>query len=232
MITVVVGIAIGLAIAASVLWFTTREDAASPPSTAPIGDSADTATTTAPAFNPVDLVVAYGRSRTAEHALEGEIVRPGQDPVRVRRALSGDRALDEVGSSAAVTEAGETRECEFLDGQWLCTPPLPAVDSNLDVQGFATLLLTEEPTYSIFAVSSTPPPELDSITELGPVTCWSIVSAGRRDHSRFGAETTMCFHDELGPLVGRLTETSGGDDRFIATEVSAEVEISDVEPSR
>ncbi len=183
-------------------------------------------------FDPVDLVVAYGRSRTEDHALEGEIVRPGQDPVKVRRARSADRALDEVGSSAAVTEAGETRQCEFLDGQWLCTPPLPAVEPELDVQGFATLLLTEEPPYSIFATSATPPPELAAITDLGPVTCWSIVSAGRRDRARFGTETTMCFHDELGAMVGRITETSTGEDRFIATELRADVEERDVEPSR
>ncbi len=234
-ITAVIGVAIGLVIAAGVMWFTTRDNAAPPASTGGIesgAGSTEPTSTTVAAFNPVDLVVAYGRSRTEDHALEGEIVRPGQEPLRVRRALMGDRALDEVGSSAGVTEAGETRQCELLDGQWLCTPPLPAVESEVDVQGFATLLLTEAPPYSIFAVSSTPPPELSSITEFGPVTCWSMVSEGRRDRSRFGAETTLCFHDELGALIGRITETSAGDDRFITTELSADVDISDVEPSR
>ena len=58
------------------------------------------------------------------------------------------------------------------------------------------------------------------------------MSEGRRDRSRYGAETTLCFHDELGALIGRITETSAGDDRFITTELKADVDISDVEPSR
>ncbi len=180
----------------------------------------------------VDLVVAYGRSRTDDHALTGELLRVGSSPVAVRRAIMGGRAIDEVGATAAVTEDGKTRQCELLDGQWLCAPPLPAITAELDVQGFATLLLTEQPTYSVFAVSAEPPEPLLEVRTLGPVTCWSMVSDGRVDRARFGAETTMCFHDELGALVGRVTETSAGDNIFLAYELWADVEIADVEPSR
>lgn len=180
----------------------------------------------------VDLVVAYGRSRTDDHALTGELLRPGQTPVAIRRAIMDGRAIDEVGATAAVTEAGETRQCELIEGQWLCAAPLPAITAELDVQGFATLLLTELPTYSVFAVSSEPPGPLSAITALGSVTCWSMVSDGRVDRARFGAETTLCFHDELGALVGRVTETSSGNDLFVAEELRSEVAQSDVEPSR
>ena len=207
-----------------------NDEAAPPPTVA-------TPTTTASNLtedngDAVDLVVAYGRSRTDDHVLTGELLRLGSSPVAVRRAIMGDRAIDEVGATAAVTEDGETRQCERIEGQWLCSPPLPAITAELDVQGFATLLLTEQPTYSVFAVSAEPPEPLLNVRALGPVTCWSMVSDGRVDRARFGAETTMCFHDELGALVGRVTETSAGDDIFLADELRADVDIADVEPSR
>jgi len=180
----------------------------------------------------VDLIVAYGRSRTDDHALTGELIRPDSPSVPVRRAIMGSRAVDEVGATAAVTQDGETRQCELIDGQWLCSPPLPEITTDRDVQGFATLLLTEEPTYSVFAVSAEPPGPLRTVTDLGPVTCWSMVSDGRVDRARFGAETTMCFHDALGAMVGRVTETSAGNDIFLANELRADVDVADVEPSR
>jgi hypothetical protein len=225
LVTAVVGVAIGLALAGLAIWVTGRdtEDAVSsspPPTVAP------------PQFDPVDLVVAYGRSRTENHALVGELRRGEQTPLPVRRALLDDRAIDEVGATAVVTEAGETRQCELIEGQWLCAPPLPALSSELDVQSFATLLLTEAPPYQIFAVSPVPPSGLSSITSLGAVTCWSMVSDGRRDRARFGAESTLCFHDELGTLIGQETETSAGSDVFLATELRSDVTIADVEPSR
>jgi hypothetical protein len=232
--TVVTGIIIGAVIAAGVLWLSSRGDGETaeqlPPPTEPSPDADGTDDPTA--IDPVDLVVAYGRSRTENHALTGELRRDGQEPLPVRRAIRNDRSIDEVGDTAAVTENGETRQCERIEGEWLCTSPLPAIGSDIDVQGFATLLLTESPPYSIFAVAPDPPPELASIADLGPTTCWSIVSAGRRDRARFGAETTVCFHDELGALVGRVTETSAGDDLFIATELRSQVTTEDVEPSR
>jgi len=234
----VLGVAIGLAVAAAVLWLSTGDDTndgdtdddvAFPlSSTTVAGDAAAPASD----FDPVELVVAYGRSRTEDHALDGELRRADQTPTPVRRAISGDRAIDEVGSTAAVTEAGETRQCELIENEWLCSPPLPEVTSEIDIQGFATLLLTDAPPYSIFAVSAEPPEQLASISELGPATCWSMVSAERRDRARFGAETTMCFHDDLGAMVGRLTETSAGDNVFIATDLRAQVTEADVEPSR
>lgn len=240
---IVVGVLIGLVIAGAVVVLTqTNEDEliTAPPPT--VGEPAidDTASGGAGSEEPaaaengdaVDLVVAYGRSLTENHALTGELRRPDQDVVEVRRAILDDRAIDEVGLTAAVTEAGETRQCELIDDEWLCTPPLPAFTAEMDVQGFATLLLTESPTYTVFATSADPPPQLSSITEFGPVTCWSMVSDGRVDRARFGAETTMCFHDELGALIGRVTETSAGSDTFVATTLSSEVETSDVEPSR
>ncbi len=236
MVTVIVGVAIGLGIAGLAIWVTGRDsEDASPPPTVSAAATQDTAaqdtTAGAAAFDPVDLVVAYGRSRTENHALVGELRRSEQTPLPVRRALMGDRAIDEVGATAAVTEAGETRQCELIDGQWLCAPPLPAIGSELDVQGFATLLLTEAPPYRIFNVSSEPPASLSAIS-LGTMTCWSMVSEGRQDRARFGAETTLCFHDALGTLIGRETETSAGTDVFITTELRSEVTVADVEPSR
>lgn len=231
---VVTGILIGAVIAAGVLWLWGQGDSETaeqlPPPTEQSPDAAGTGGL--PALDPVDLVVAYGRSRTENHALTGELRRDEQEPLLVRRAIMNDRSIDEVGDTAGVTQNGETRQCERIEGQWLCTSPLPAIGSDIDVQGFATLLLTESPPYSVFAVAPDPPPELASIAELGPSTCWSIVSAGRRDRARFGAETTLCFHDELGALVGRVTETSAGDDQFIATELRSQVTTTDVEPSR
>lgn len=233
-----IGLLIGLAIAGAVILATRSNDNTdtTPPPTVATPSTpttpADSDTAAGANGDGVDLVVAYGRSRTEDHALSGELVRPDASSIAVRRAIMGDRAIDEVGSTAAVTEDGETRQCELIDDQWLCAPPLPAITAELDVQGFATLLLTEEPTYSVFSVSAEPPAVLADITELGAVTCWSMVSDGRVDRARFGAETTLCFHDEIGALVGRVTETSSGDDLFIATELSADVEISDVEPSR
>lgn len=240
MVVVVVGVAIGLGIAGLVIWVTGGDNNdASPPPTVSTRETAAGGATTVPAttvpaaeFDPVDLVVAYGRSRTENHALVGEFRRNEEPPLPVRRALMGDRSIDQVGATAAVTQAGETRQCEFIDGQWLCAPPLPAIGSELDVQGFATLLLTEEPPYQVFDVGTEPPTELSSITSLGPVTCWSMVSEARRDRARFGAESTLCFHDEGGALIGRKTETSGGTDVFVATELRSDVTVTDVEPSR
>lgn len=226
-----VGIAIGLAVAGGVLWFSSRGNDDTTAATAPPTVSVDV-DPGAGAFDPVDLVVAYGRSRTEDHALDGELRRPERDPIPVRRAIFGDRAIDEVGATAAVTEAGETRQCELIEGEWLCAPPLPAVGSDVEVQSFATLLLTEAPPYSIFDVTTEPPPELSGIDDLGAVTCWSMVSEGRRDRAGYGAESTLCFHDELGSLVGRITETSGGNDVFVATDLRADVTVADVEPSR
>lgn len=234
--TVVIGIIIGLALAGGIFWLSSRGDGETaerlplPTAASPNVDGTDA--DDPPAYDPVDLVVAYGRSRTEDHALNGELRAADREPLTVRRAILGDRSLDETGSTAAVTENGETRQCERIDGQWLCAPPLPAIGSDIDVQGFATLLLTESPPYSIFAVATEPPAELASIAALGPATCWSMVSAGRRDRARFGAETTMCFHDDLGALIGRITETSNGIDLFVATELRSQVTTADVEPSR
>lgn len=229
-----IGLVVGLVIAGVIIVTTGGDDDdATPP---PTVSAATTPTTVSDSAeqngDATDLVVAYGRSRTEDHALSGELLRPDTSALSVRRAIMGGRAIDEVGSTAAVTEDGQTRQCELIDGQWLCSPPLPEITAERDVQGFATLLLTEDPTYSVFAVSAQPPEALTDITELGAVTCWSMVSAGRVDRARFGAETTMCFHDEIGALVGRVTETSAGDDLFIADELTAEVEVADVEPSR
>lgn len=231
-----IGIAIGLLVAAGIVLgpsiFGSDDDTditeQTAPSTAnepPIEPSTDNG-------DAVDLIVAYGRSRTEDHTLTGELIRPDQSPIPVRRAIMGDRAIDEVGTTAAVTEAGETQQCELLADQWLCAPPLPAITAELDVQGFATLLLTEEPTYSVFAVSTEPPESLSATAAFGPMTCWSMVSDGRVDRARFGAETIMCFHDELGALIGRVTETSAGSDLFIADAISGAVTEADVEPSR
>lgn len=236
----VIGVVIGLLVAGAVLWSTRSHDdpqAAAPttaPAPAPSSDPGADTEAEAAARNAaaVDLVVAYGRSRTEDHALTGELRRPGQDALPVRRAISADRQIDEVGATAAVTEDGESRQCELIDGQWLCAPPLPAISAEMDTQGFATLFLTETPTYSVFDTSPIPPDELSSLDELGAVTCWSFVSDGRVDRSRFGAETTLCFHDEIGALVGRLTETSAGKDLFIADTLRADVTQADVEPSR
>jgi len=231
---IAIGLVIGLGIAGAVILLGRGSDDA--PTTPP--PTVASPTTTA-AVDPgsenddaVDLIVAYGRSRTDDHALTGELIRPESPAVPVRRAIMGGRSIDEVGVTAAVTEDGETRQCEFIEEQWLCSPPLPEITAERDVQGFATLLLTEQPTYAVFAVSTEPPEPLQAITQFGPVTCWSMVSDGRVDRARFGAETTMCFHDELGALVGRVTETSAGNDVFIADSLSAEVDIADVEPSR
>ncbi len=234
---VVIGLVIGLAIAGAVILLSRGNDSAD---TAP-PPSAETPTTLASSLDSedggqngdaVDLIVAYGRSRTDDHALTGELIRPDRSPVAVRRAIMGGRALDEVGATAAVTQSGETQQCELIDDQWLCAPPLPEITIERDVQGFASLFLTEEPTYSVFAVSAEPPDSLRTVAELGSVTCWSMVSAGRVDRSRFGEETTMCFHDALGALVGRVTETSGGSDIFLAKELRGTVDVADVEPSR
>ena len=240
MLTAVIGIAIGLGIAGLAIWLTGRDNEDTfPPPTVAIGDAtaeddnaAGDTTAEATAFDPVDLVVAYGRSRTEDHALDGELRRGTETPLLVRRALLGDRAIEEVGATAAVTEAGETQQCELIEDQWLCAPPLPAIGSELDVQSFATLLLTEAPPYRIFDVSSQPPASLSSITTLGPTTCWAMISDERRDRARFGAESTLCFHNELGTLVGRSTETAAGTDVFFATELRSEVTVADVEPSR
>lgn len=230
---IVVGLVIGLLIAGAVIVLGRSNDntEATPPPTVELPATSATELSDDNS-EAVDLVVAYGRSRTDDHALTGELLRPDQTPLSIRRAIMGDRAIDEVGATAAVTEAGETRQCELIAGQWLCSPPLPAITAELDVQGFATLLLTEAPPYAVFAVSSQPPEPLSNITALGAVTCWSMVSDGRVDRARFGAETTLCFHDELGALVGRVTETSSGNDLFIASEVRAEAGQADVEPSR
>lgn len=235
---VLVGLAIGLLIAGAVIVLGNRSDD-STASTPLITSAPDESTTSVDRSeiaeqngDAADLVVAYGRSRTDDHALSGNLIRLGSSPVAVRRAIMGGRAIDESGVTAAVTEAGETRQCELLEGQWLCAPPLPAIPLDIDVQGFATLLLTEQPTYSVFATSTEPPDALASIGNLGAVTCWSMVSGGRVDRARFGAETTMCFHDDIGALVGRVTETSAGDNLFIATSLTADVSVADVEPSR
>lgn len=233
-----VGVLIGILVAAAVIWWTGTDDQTNPSPTVPTAAAADVAPTDStddPAqrnADAVDLVVAYGRSRTDDHALTGELRRPDQTPLAVRRAIARDRSIDEVGTTAAVTEDGETRQCELIDGQWLCAPPLPAISPDMDTQGFATLFLTEAPTYSVFGSSAEPPEPLASVSELGPVTCWSFVSDGRIDRARFGAETTMCFHDEIGALVGRVTETSAGQDLFIADSLRADVSQADVEPSR
>lgn len=235
---IAVGLVIGLIIAGAVILLTSDDGDAD--ATAPItldttdttGLEADNETQAEANGDAVDLVVAYGRSRTDDHALTGELIRPDRPSVPVRRGIMGSRSVDEIGETAAVTEDGETRQCELIEDQWLCAPPLPQITTELDVQGFATLFLTEQPTYSVFAVSSEPPGPLRTVTELGAVTCWSIVSDGRIDRARFGAETTMCFHDELGALVGRVTETSVGNDIFLADNVRAEVTEADVEPSR
>ena len=236
----VIGLAIGLLVAAAIVFGpqllgsddVASTDTASTGLTAPPTVSTPTTALSSDNGDAVDLVVAYGRSRTEDHALSGDLLRPGQSPVPVRRAIMDGRAIDEVGITAAVTEAGETQQCELIDEQWLCAPPLPAISSEMDVQGFATLLLTEEPTYSVFSVSSEPPDALSATTSLGPMTCWSMVSEGRVDRARFGAETTLCFHDELGALIGRATETSAGSDLFVAKAVSGDVTEADVEPSR
>lgn len=224
-VTVLLGVVIGGAIAAAVVWFATDDADEAPAASVP--------STVAVAIpDPVDLVVAYGRSRNEDHALTGELRQGDRDPLPVRRAILGDRAIDEAGTTAAVTENGETQQCERSEGQWLCAPPLPAIEPEIDVRGFASLLLTESPPYSVFAVTTEPPADLASIVDLGPTTCWSMVSADRRDRARFGAETTLCFHDQVGALVGRITETSSGVDRFVATELRGQVTIADVEPSR
>lgn len=233
---IAVGLVIGLLVAGAVILLTRDGDetATAPPPTVAAPTTTDSGLSDDNAENgdAVDLVVAYGRSRTDTHALVGQLLRPDSPAVPVRRAIMGDRAIDEAGVTAAVTEEGETRQCELIDDQWLCAPPLPAFTADLDVQGFATLFLTEQPTYSVFAVRSEPPDSLQDITDLGPVTCWSFVSDGRVDRARFGAETTMCFHDELGALVGQVTETSVGNNVFIASRLSADVDVADVEPSR
>lgn len=231
---IAIGVLTGLLVAAAVIWWPSSDDDPDPPTAAPTVATANTGETadTRDTADAVDLVVAYGRSRTESHALTGELRRPGQAPLAVRRAIDRDRAIDEVGSTAAVTEDGETRQCELIDEQWLCAPPLPAISPEMDTQGFATLFLTEAPTYSVFDTSRVPPAELASLDELGPVTCWSFVSAGRVDRSRFGAETTLCFHDDVGALVGRLTETSVGQDLFVANDLRSDVTSADVEPSR
>lgn len=232
---IAIGLVIGLLVAGAVVFLGQGSDddesvVAPPPTVAsPTTSESDPGEDNGDA---VDLIVAYGRSRTDNHALVGELLRPDSPAVPVRRAIMGDRAVDETGQTAAVTEDGQTRQCEVIDDQWLCAAPLPAFTAELDVQGFATLFLTEQPTYSVFAVSNEPPEPLADLDDLGAVTCWSIVSDGRVDRARFGAETTLCFHDELGALVGRVTETSAGNDIFIANRISADVDVADVEPSR
>ena len=234
---VAIGLVVGLVIAGAVILLSRGDDsdnsaAAPPPTVAAPTTTVSNLEADGENGDAVDLIVAYGRSRTDDHALTGELIRPDSSSIPVRRAIMGSRAVDEVGATAAVTEDGETRQCELIEDQWLCSPPLPEITTERDVQGFATLLLTEEPTYSVFAVSTEPPGPLRTITRLGAVTCWSMVSDGRVDRARFGAETTMCFHDELGALVGRVTETSAGNNIFIADDIRAEVDIADVEPSR
>jgi len=234
--TIAIGLVVGLAIAAAVVVLTRDNSsvASTPPPTveAPTAPDPDESELSEGNGDAVDLVVAYGRSRTDDHVLTGELIRPDSSTLAVRRGIMGSRSVDEVGETSAVTENGETRQCELIENQWLCSPPLPQITTELDVQGFATLLLTEEPTYSVFAVSAEPPDPLRSVTELGEVTCWSMVSDGRVDRARFGAETTMCFHDELGAMVGRVTETSAGNDIFLADSISGDVSVADVEPSR
>lgn len=221
---IAIGLTIGLAIFAA---WRTSTDESSPATTT------STLATTGP-LDPTELVVAYGRSREATHVLTGEIVRVSEDRetrLAVRRARDGSRALDEVGQVALVTRDGETRQCEVLQEQLLCSEAVPQPSVSHEVQLFAEPLLRAEPSHDVYDFTTSPPPELTSVTAFGDVECWTVLARERNGIGPVGDESTLCFETTSGVLVGSVKLTGRRTETFRASMLDPDVEPGDLEPT-
>ncbi len=166
-------------------------------------------------------VVVVGREQTLS-------VDPtnGVDPIEaigeitgsidVRRATLGDRRIEQVGTNALVTGPEGQRSCDLLDGQFLCTDPVPAPSIEEQLVEFTDRLSGESPTYDLFDDGD---------------GCWRAVAAEPSPILRWGQISVWCFDAATGALA--QTAQWRGEDRvrrFEATEIRTDVVARDLDP--
>ncbi len=186
---------------------------------------------TTPRASVDDVLAVWTASYTGTYALDGQLeiydVPEGTSPdlrsfedepqavATVRRAVSDGRELDQVGDSALSVGPSGQRTCERSEsGTFLCTEPTSRPTLEL-----RTALLTER--------LEGDPPEYDVWSDEG---CWLAVATEPTVAGGWGQSSRWCFDETTGALIERVTWRGTRLERFVATDVRADVTEDDLTP--
>lgn len=137
--------------------------------------------------------------------------------IDVRRARLGEREIEQVGTSALVTDATGQRSCDRIGGDYLCTAPTETPTIGERLVEFTERLTGPDAPYELFDDGD---------------GCWRAVAIEPSPTLRWGQVSVWCFDAETGALD--RTAVWRGDDRvqrFEASEISVDVMASDLDPA-
>lgn len=189
----------------------------------PDGDSADTAPTTATPTTLVDPAIApefldaYQQSFVGPYALTG-VLEFENDQARtrnrVRRAIIGDKTLDQIGDGAVVGREDEERRCSNSGTEFLCADPTPKPTLAQRRAEMADRIET--------GVGYRVTKDVDD--------CFVLKAKGDDPSSPLGVESTYCFDAATGAIASRVTRKGRRTESFVANAIAATVTDEDLAP--
>ncbi len=171
-------------------------------------------------IEPTALLDAWERSRVGPYAIDGiiERTRSGQiERSSVHHARTADRAIEQMGRTALVTDPSGQRSCEILEsGEVGCAAPTPA---PTPAQERAVLAAVVGPggTHDVYPGQ-----------EAG---CFQLIARTAVTGSLYGLSTVICFDETTGATTGYTTiQGPESATSFRATSLTSEVTDLDLEP--
>lgn len=170
--------------------------------------------------DPEEFLAVWARSHVGPYAQSGSITRARGDTVEVtrfRRAAREGRELNQVGSTAIISEDGQQQICEVLDPEDIRCGGVEPAPTGEEQREMLAVDLAPVGAYLIFA-----DPE--------PHCYWLVFDGAVGLGSRFGQETRMCFDPATGALVSQVERTGASEEALETLSLTADVTDADLEP--
>ncbi len=208
---------LGVLLTAGVLWWTSRSESEPVPVTTTL--RTEIGSQTGPA-DPSALVEGLIADRTGDVALTAELTRgsgEGAVTVSIRRARSGDRALDQVGATAAVFADGMVRQCQISVTRTVsCAGAQPTISRADEAEAIRALFEGPDRDYDVFATND-------------PL-CWLLVAPNLATSLPYGRTSELCFDESERVVATRETNGREGSESYRVVTFSFDVTEADLEP--